>query len=354
VSDEPADIVDTSHVDEALANARRADDNARRRALIWTIAKSAFWGGIGLGALCIGASFLLQPKVIETTKIVEVPKVIETTKVVEVPKIIEAPKLVEASPKVDPAPKPPIMAPPQLKPPESHPWDALDDKHYEGVITDVVANHVCFDHNLNYCARVVQTDSAGRALLDANGNMIENYTWDYGPMRKWIGYSAYSAARPEDPQHLRDFWVANNGTLILFEMEPRQRPGANEPGDAVALHATNGGLTLLVDVGIGGGAYSFVLDTGATGMTVTKRLAALLATEGHATDGPQAVITLADGSTRVTPTVIIDYVRVGTHIIHNVSAQVTPDSAEMLLGMETLNRIGKFTVDAASHKLTFG
>jgi clan AA aspartic protease (TIGR02281 family) len=184
--------------------------------------------------------------------------------------------------------------------------------------------------------------------------MIENYTWDYGPMRKWIGYSAYSAARPEDPQHLRDFWVANNGTLILFEMEPRQRPGANEPGDAVALHATNGGLTLLVDVGIGGGAYSFVLDTGATGMTVTKRLAALLATEGHATDGPQAVITLADGSTRVTPTVIIDYVRVGTHIIHNVSAQVTPDSAEMLLGMETLNRIGKFTVDAASHKLTFG
>ncbi len=40
-------------------------------------------------------------------------------------------------------------------------------------------------------------------------------------MRKWIGYSAYSAASPTDPAHLANFWVANNGTLVKFETEPR-------------------------------------------------------------------------------------------------------------------------------------
>ena len=85
-----------------LANARKADENVRRRAMIGTIGKSTLLGGVGLGLLCFGASFLVQPKIVEVPKVVEIPepRVIETTKVVETPKIIEITKLVEGPARV--------------------------------------------------------------------------------------------------------------------------------------------------------------------------------------------------------------------------------------------------------------
>ena len=71
-----ADIVDTSHVDAVFANQQRNADSARRRAMIWTVGKSALWGGVGLGALCFGASFLVQPKIIKVPELIEVPTVL--------------------------------------------------------------------------------------------------------------------------------------------------------------------------------------------------------------------------------------------------------------------------------------
>jgi hypothetical protein len=85
-----------------------------RRETIWTIGKSVLVGGIGFGALCFGASFLLQkarlevvevPTVYTDTKVVEVPTVYTDTKVIEVPRIVEVPKLVERTveaPKAEP------------------------------------------------------------------------------------------------------------------------------------------------------------------------------------------------------------------------------------------------------------
>jgi hypothetical protein len=235
VTYEAAEIVDTSHVDQVLANARKADENVRRRAMIWTIGKSTLLGGVGLGLLCFGASFLVQPKIVEVPKVVEIPepRVIETTKVVETPKVIETTKLVEGPAKVIDGPKVVEMTPPVQPPPpvaatpnpgtETHTWDELTNKHYLGVITDVGVDYVCYDHHTerNQCTHVVVTDANGRAVLDRQGNVKFNERVSMVPMRKWIGYSAYSASRPEDPVHLADFWVANSGTLVKYELEPK-------------------------------------------------------------------------------------------------------------------------------------
>jgi hypothetical protein len=233
VTYEAAEIVDTSHVDQVLANARKADENVRHRAMIWTIGKSTLLGGVGLGLLCFGASFLVQPKIVEVPKVVEIPepRVIETTKVVETPKVIETTKLVEGPAKVIDGPKEVEMTPP-VQPPkpatptpnpgtETHAWNELTDKHYMGVITDVYVDRVCYDHRSDNCTHWVVVGSDGRAVFDANGQYILDDKSSLLPMRKWIGYSAYSAARPTDPAHLADFWVANNGTLVKYETEPR-------------------------------------------------------------------------------------------------------------------------------------
>ena len=95
--------------------------------------------------VALGASFLIQPKIVKVPELIEVPTVYETTKVVEVPKIIEVP----AGAKVKRAPagsEAPSTTPGKPPAPESHPWSELTDKQYVGVITDIIGDHVCFDH----------------------------------------------------------------------------------------------------------------------------------------------------------------------------------------------------------------
>lgn len=97
----------------------------RRRKTGWALLAT----GVGVGAAAFGLSYLIPPKIIETTKvvtdiktvevpkIVEVPKVVETTKVVEVPKVVEHTKVVEVPKIIErtvPAPPPPPAPAPRL------------------------------------------------------------------------------------------------------------------------------------------------------------------------------------------------------------------------------------------------
>ena len=79
-----ADIVDTTHVDAALASLRRNEENARRRAMVLTWCKGVLLGGVGVAAVIAAAAlFFLHPRVIETTKVVEKPVIIEKSVTVE-------------------------------------------------------------------------------------------------------------------------------------------------------------------------------------------------------------------------------------------------------------------------------
>ena len=473
-----ADIIDTSHADAAFANAQRADEAARRRCLIAISGIATLLGGIGLGALCYGASFLMVkartelievPTVYTETKLIEVPTVYETTKYVVTEKIVEvpagskvsarapnpaelpgkaaspapletdptapkvnapkpelvpapAPKVAEApskpnpnealpdflkrcqkfgyhltycnylfqhypslstgvtEPKLDAPPNdltahgsawPPLVAwcqargygeavcndvagKPATPAPVTRKWDELRDKEYVGRITSVTEDEVCFDRSDSTCTAPIleDPDRPGHVKLDASGHTMRDKTLSQMPMYKWIGFDAYTASDPQDPQHAAHYWVADGtGKLIAFYSEPRIAPTSAANADSVTL--TTDGQSLHLEVGLGARTYSYMLDTGASDMTVTKSIADLLVLEGHAIRGESIPVVLADGSRHTEPTIVIDRVTVGSHTVENVVASVSSDNAMMLLGLSVLNRIGPFTVDAPHLTLTF-
>ena len=157
-----ADLVDTTHVDAALASIRRNEENARRRGMVLTWSRAVLLGGIGVAAIIAAAAlFGLHPRVIETTRVggVEKPVIVEKQVVAhDKPRPPEAP----AAPKVDPAPAPKAPPPPPVPAPttETHPWDKLADKQYVGIITDVIHGAVCVDHDTqpHHCIQDVEVD----------------------------------------------------------------------------------------------------------------------------------------------------------------------------------------------------
>ena len=347
-----ADITDTSQVDAVFANQQRNADNARRRAMVWTAGKSILIGGLGIGALLFGASFLVQPKIIKVPELIEVPTVYETTRLIEVPKIVEVPKIIAGGKLIDPPKPTPAPAAPATvsdAPAPTRTWNELIDKQYVGIITSVTDDQICFDHSTTNCTAPALVDENGHARLDPEGNIISDRTKSNMPMAKWINYSVYKAVDPGDPIHLSHFWVANNGTLIQFHAGPRGAPVA----DSVTLQSDDGGASLHLDLGLGASTYSFLLDTGATDPTVTEQVAAQLVADGHGVYGREETVTIADGTSHIEPTLEVDAVTVGAHRVSNVHALVVPNSAPMLLGMGVLNRIGRFTVDAQNRQLIF-
>jgi hypothetical protein len=64
---------------------------------------------------------------------------------------------------------------------------------------------------------------------------------------------------------------------------------------------------------------------------------------------------LADNSTREVRVIGVDSLTIGQHVLYKVLFTVAADDeGEMLLGLDTLQRIGKFSIDSANGLLTFG
>ena len=354
-----ADIVDTSHVDAALASVRLNEENARRRATVLTWSKAILLGGIGVAAIIAAASlFLLHPKVIETTKVVEKPVIIEKPVIVErergrklhpvdPPKVAEAPKPPEKAWDGNPLPKAPLPPPAPAPTTETHPWDKLADKKYVGIITDVTNGEVCLDHDTqeHHCIQNVMVNPTTHHAVLEDGHNVQDPNWDLSPMVKWIGYSVYKADNPADPKHLADYWVADKGELIKFESAPK--------GKADVITLKSDGTSLLLDAGLGGRVFEFILDTGASSMTVTPDIADWLVRDGHAAWGEHETVTYADGKPHDVRSLNVYSVTVGQHTVSNVHVSVTPPGSPMLLGLNVLNAIGRFEVDAPHRTLTF-
>jgi hypothetical protein len=63
--------------------------------------------------------------------------------------------------------------------------------------------------------------------------------------------------------------------------------------------------------------------------------------------------TLANNVATETPTILIDSIQIGSHVVTDVRARVDPDGAMTLLGMSVLRQIngGKFTIYTANNVL---
>ena len=109
-----------------------------------------------------------------------------------------------------------------------------------------------------------------------------------------------------------------------------------------------------VAVSIGTMAVTMLVDTGATGMTVSEAVAAWLVANGQATNRSTDHATLAGGVQKDFKGIDIGSVSVGGHVVRHVHAGVVPDGADMLLGLGLLAQVSpKFAINVATSTLDF-
>jgi clan AA aspartic protease (TIGR02281 family) len=195
-------------------------------------------------------------------------------------------------------------------------------------------------------------DRAHRKLVLQQGDWFIVYDSDTGHDQAELFHGNNSVATGVcDP----DYSVDNPSAPTIEASTPPPAPSYSSGGvDAVPVVYQDRSVHLVAK--LGDQYVNMLLDTGATDVTVNRKLAEQLVASGHATWGPSVSSTLANGLTTDTPTILIDSVQVGGHVVTSVRAGVDPDGAMSLLGMSVLRQInsGKFTIDTANNVLVFG
>jgi gag-polyprotein putative aspartyl protease len=115
----------------------------------------------------------------------------------------------------------------------------------------------------------------------------------------------------------------------------------------------NLGKAVFAQLTVGSLLVTMQIDTGATDMTVSERVAQDLLAKGEAETTDDGQVILADGSRITEKRVIVHDVKIGTHELRNVVAGVVSNDAEMLLPFPVLNAIGIVTIDTTANKLIF-
>jgi hypothetical protein len=124
--------------------------------------------------------------------------------------------------------------------------------------------------------------------------------------------------------------------------------------DAVPIYPGVGGASARVDVLVGGNPVRMLLDTGATTMLIPMDLAHKIVRDGQGRwEEGQTDFRMADGSVRRTSTLIINEVRIGSHVVRGVQAGVTQEN-NLILDFPTMNQIGPFQIDTRNGQLVFG
>jgi endonuclease YncB( thermonuclease family) len=123
--------------------------------------------------------------------------------------------------------------------------------------------------------------------------------------------------------------------------------------DSVPIYPANNGSSARIDVLLGVQPLRMLLDTGATLCMISEAIAARIVHDGYgvwqAYDGN---FTMADGTTRTVPILVIREVRIGRHTIRNVYVGVS-SAEEMLLAFHVVNDIAPFTIDTRAGLLIF-
>jgi len=130
-------------------------------------------------------------------------------------------------------------------------------------------------------------------------------------------------------------------------------PGSAAAVDTIKLDQGNG--TFLVPVQVNGSiTLNFVLDSGAADVAIPADVVQVLTRAGTVSNadfiGTKTYV-LADGSKLPSEAFIVHELRVGNHVIRNVTASVTPIQGKLLLGQSFLSKLPAWAIDNNQHAL---
>jgi clan AA aspartic protease (TIGR02281 family) len=138
-----------------------------------------------------------------------------------------------------------------------------------------------------------------------------------------------------------------NGVVVKGSAE--QRGDDTAKNNTSISYITKKGNTYYVPVRINDTiTLPFLLDTGASDLVIPVDVALTLMRAGALKRSDfigQTSYRMANGSEEVSDVVVLRDVRVGDHMVRNVSASITPAQGEPLLGQSFLSKFGAVTVD---------
>lgn len=139
----------------------------------------------------------------------------------------------------------------------------------------------------------------------------------------------------------RDLWMPREDGQAVAAVAVPNAPAQHAVGNSVTYHADRRGQ-FWIDAVVNGASVHFVVDTGATALTLTSADAAA-AGIGHGTLAYNVIMNTANGQGRAAQ-VRLREVRIGQLAIDDVPALVTDNLHVSLLGMSFLKRLQRFEI----------
>jgi predicted aspartyl protease/uncharacterized protein YecT (DUF1311 family) len=233
---------------------------------------------------------------------------------------------------------------------------------------------VCSDRDLQRLAdeRLAAFEEAKSRLTEAQ---IQNLRQDQAA---WVrSYSASCGIRPDTivpspvPAGIADCFrragEARLAYLKAYGSSPRDpmitstsaasEPSADAPASEMVLMQPSGGV-YFIPVGINGAlTLRFIIDSGASDVSIPADVALTLARTGTIADGDfigNQRYRLGDGSTVKSARFVLRELQVGKQVVRNVVASIGPVESVPLLGQSFLSHLTSWTVDNEKHALLLG
>jgi len=135
----------------------------------------------------------------------------------------------------------------------------------------------------------------------------------------------------------------------IDESQPQSEPSQTASHDAEGIPLSEQGGTFVIPVLINGQiTLNFTIDSGAADVSIPADVVSTLMRTGTLQKSDfvgQKIYRLADGSTVPSATFLIRSLKVGNHLLENVTGSVASAQADLLLGQSFLNRFNSWSID---------
>lgn len=185
---------------------------------------AALASGVGIGAAALGLSYLLPPKIVETTKIITETKTVEIPKIVEVPKIIETTKVIEI-PKVTEQTPP---SPPTLPPPNTTPQLGERSSTENFTNSDDYKNTLIKGKIIYHRSGEIKFDN-GKSFFDLQPNGTKDFSVNNNRHDGDFGYCAQTGQRLSNGTELYNCRALHNGVVEPLTQGAMMPPNMASP-----------------------------------------------------------------------------------------------------------------------------